>query len=157
MDESDEKVFSYENLKAKAKREIRRLKEAEKCDGTSPIDHALNAAFSIYHLIEWKYNITAHKYIVGKNGNQSVSNNDGLKILHDIVTYHKHAAVSKKGDPNLNHDNTHSNNKALALDDGTILALSDDSVLRLSGCEVKFDEHIATDVLTEALEDFEKE
>lgn len=48
-------IFSYIELKKKAHREIDRLKDAEsKLDELTAIDAALNAAFTIYHLIEWR-------------------------------------------------------------------------------------------------------
>ena len=48
------KIFSYDSLILKAKREITRLIQAElNFTEEVAIDHALNAAFTIYHLIQW--------------------------------------------------------------------------------------------------------
>jgi hypothetical protein len=48
-------AFSYMGLHKKAHREIDRLITSENSmDIISSVDHALNAAFSIFHLLEWK-------------------------------------------------------------------------------------------------------
>lgn len=49
--------LNYNNFIDKAKREIDRLRKAEnELDPVAALDHALNAAFTVYHLLEWRQN-----------------------------------------------------------------------------------------------------
>ena len=83
---------SYEEKKDKADRELLRLKQAEdSLDENNAKDHAMNAAYSIYSLLDWKQ----------KSKNQASATKIcketsllELIILHHIVTYDKHAESS---------------------------------------------------------------
>lgn len=64
-------------------------------DEIAAIDHALNAAFTIYHLLEWKEKT---KNPDSKKGARNIANGaDGnFQILHDIVTCNKHVRVDRE-------------------------------------------------------------
>lgn len=150
-------IFSYEELKKKALREIARLEEAEKkLDQQAAIDHALNAAFSIYHLLEWKSktlnpnkNVSAH--FLCEN-----SNNLSLQMLHNIVTCNKHVTVSNSS---YNKDLSVAVSAKitfLTTEDGRHLTTQkEDSFVTEDSCiTIKFDNQKAVDVLKAAYNEF---
>lgn len=94
---NNSKIFSYDNLIEKAKRELDRLRKAEndELNSEDALDHALNAAFTIYHLLLWKekhFNPgsteTEHKLC-------QEMNDENFNMLHSVVTYNKHASVER--------------------------------------------------------------
>lgn len=93
--QSISKIFSYDELKKKAHREILRLITAEnKMDTEAAADHALNAAFTIFHLLEWKVKSNNPSSAAKARKLCEDSKNYGLAMLHDVVTCNKHVAVS---------------------------------------------------------------
>lgn len=91
-------TFSYEILKEKAKREIDRLKNAEQNNNDmDAIDHALNAAFTIYHLLEWEDNCCPKKSLYACRGeerkNKTKSSHADFDLIDAIVTCQKHMTI----------------------------------------------------------------
>ncbi len=94
-------ILNYEALKLKAHREIDRLKQAENnMDTFEAMDHALNAAFTIYHLLEWRENpfgLTEEKLgekVPGAYRKCKQLKDPYFNLLHGIVTHTKHTTVS---------------------------------------------------------------
>lgn len=100
--------LSYDFLIQKALREIERLRQAENdLDVTTAMDHALNAALTVYHLLEWRQNPTGLskeklKDVFDTAGKKIKSAHDlcaevdtpEIYLLHGIVTHTKHVTVS---------------------------------------------------------------
>ncbi|MFZ4541017.1 MAG: hypothetical protein ACOYNL_04295 [Rickettsiales bacterium] len=150
-------IFSYQHLKKKAEREISRLEQAEKDLDKNAIDHALNAAFSVYHLLEWK-DKTAN--LNSKTKAQDLLKNksdESLNILHDIVTFNKHA---KLGAPQYGETfevrTSAKDVNFLTTQSGNFLTTQagDRLILESSKLTVKFHTKKALDVLKTALADF---
>src|SRR4051812_32144327 len=92
-------VLDYNNFVAKAWREIHRLKNAEQALNTVDVlDFAYNAAFTVYHLLEWRQNPTGLpedelRIIFKKNGKELKSakalckdiKKFEMNLLHEIV------------------------------------------------------------------------
>jgi len=151
--------FSYEKLKEKARREIRRLIEAEKkLEEENVMDYALNAAFSVYHLLQWRdktsnpeSNKTAHELC-------KEAKNQGLIMLHGIVTCNKHMTVGDSlsdrthldvaVSANINHLVTEKGD-FLVTEKGDYIVTEDSKVV------VKFDDKKAVEVLNEAMKEFD--
>lgn len=150
-----EEIFFYENLKKKALREIERLVKALKFgEYDEALDHALNGAFTIFHLFEW-----CEKTYPGKRRRPYdvcvESSNPNLKILHDIVTYNKHAVVKnylagEKQVPKIDKEL-----KNLCTEKGVLLVTENDVPLVLAIANVYFGDVKAIDVLPEAWKEFE--
>jgi len=91
-----QKTINYDFMLAKAKREIKRLIKAQKTlKSKLAIDHAVNAASTVFHLIEWHQK----KYYPNKKASRSFhickhSKIEDFKTLHDIATFNKHATVT---------------------------------------------------------------
>ena len=100
--------LNYNNFIDKAKREIDRLRKAEnELDPVAALDHALNAAFTVYHLLEWRQNPSSLsekelKRLLKSEGMTFKTahilckefNSPEMNLLHGIVTHTKHATVS---------------------------------------------------------------
>jgi len=153
-------IFSYSELRNNAQREINRLQRSEtELDKQSSIDHALNAAFSIYHLIQWRHNeenphakiiIKAHDFI-------QKTDNEGLQLLHDIVTKQKHVTVSQKTRPDEeNKPLVYDNIINITTEDGVHLTTENDQpiVTEDSYIEVRFWDHRAMNILNDAMSEF---
>ncbi|BCA93815.1 hypothetical protein TUM19329_01760 [Legionella antarctica] len=151
------KIFTYIELKNKAEREIERLIKSELIlDQEASIDHALNAAFTIYHLIQWRQDkqnseikIKVYDFIMS-------TKNQGLKVLHNVVTCNKHVSVTTKAyfaetDPRL--ENNIGN---ILTEDGHIMTTEDDVcfVTEESNIKVYFGDLEAVTVLKGALREF---
>lgn len=86
----------YRDIRYKAEREILRLKEAldygEKDDPARRqdiFDHTINAAITIYHLLEW---ILPEEE---EDRKALVASHEEFQKLHDVATYFKHSKVSR--------------------------------------------------------------
>jgi hypothetical protein len=152
-------IFSYEELKAKAFREIKRLEKAEIGMEEHVIDHALNAAFTVYHLLQWK-NKTANPNSNTKEHELcEKSQNDALKMLHAIVTCNKHVTVTnahykkdfevKVSAADVSYFVTEDGNDYLTTEDGNRFVTEDSRFV------IKFDDKKALDVLNEAMTEFD--
>lgn len=150
------KIFSYDELKKKAHREIERLANAEeKMDETSAIDHALNAAFTIFHLLEWREKTNNPLSETGAR-TLAKSADKSLQILHDIVTCNKHVKIKREfhtKNPNVHYDEkldyiTAENEIPLLTEDGEPLLTEDSRII------VNFDSAPASDILKTALKEF---
>ena len=88
-------IFNFQYIKSKAYREIERLVKYETLmDKLNAVDSAINAAISVYHIMDWQHqesysHIKTKPHEICKN-----SNNNSLKILHYMANYSKHAKVS---------------------------------------------------------------
>ncbi len=150
-------IFTYEELKIKAKREIDRLIKSQiDLDETSSMDHALNAAFTIYHLVEWREktqtpigNRSAHKIVKDIK-------NKGLQILHNVVTCNKHVSVTHNFYGNETPPSLEDDIEFITTEDGETLTTEDNSSLATedSRVEVYFGTLLATEVLNDALREF---
>lgn len=146
-------IFTYDELKKKAYRDINRLSESQNAlDKLSSIDHALNAAFTIYHLVQWR-----NPEIKKVSDFVKKCSNDNIKRLHNVVIMHKHAevrwkATTDKTDPRLENNITY-----LALEQGGSLLKENGSkiVTEDSKVEVWFGDYPAIDVLNGAMKEFE--
>lgn len=154
-------VVDYEWLCQKANRELGKLWDAQlKRDRTQALDCALNAAMTIYHLLEWRH--------AGKDGATSQSarqllqaeNNPALNILHDVVTHTKHAHVSKaasginlKGEVFIVQTGGVSYLKRSVIESGKI-EFAEEDMAHQEIDVVMFGGEIAVGVLTQALEAF---
>ena len=91
------KIFSYGQLVDKLDREIDRLVKAQlRADEENALDHALNAAFTGLHLLEWEeqsINPTSPSALSGWEL-LNRKNDADLNLLHAIVTKTKHVTVS---------------------------------------------------------------
>lgn len=150
-------IFAYQQLIEKAEREVARLDKAESEFDVHVLDHALNAAFSVFHLLEWRQ----------KNDNPAVerkafklledAKNPSLNLLHDIVTFNKHAKVGESQHQAPLNVRTSADINYFALEDGSGLLLTeagDKLLLEDSRLVVKFDDQKALDVLRKALKEF---
>lgn len=156
-DELSTDIFSYGWLKEKAKREIRRLVESENCaNETDALDNALNAAFSIYHLIQWKdkeanpsSSKKVHELLEG-------AENNGLKTLHSVVIRNKHVTVTAKFNDNDGSLKIKDDCECLCTEDGEQMAAEDGQplVTEDSKITVYFDNEEALIVLNEAMQAF---
>ncbi|WP_412754903.1 hypothetical protein [Legionella donaldsonii] len=150
-------IFAYEALKEKAHREIDRLRVSQRnLDSVSAIDHALNAAFTIYHLIQWRHEhfspgqkIKVHDFI-------SSTKNKGLKILHNIVTANKHVTVTVKFYQEDTTPQIVDNIIFICAGDGSILTTGDGKKICSgdSKIDIFFGKKLAVNVLNEALKEF---
>jgi hypothetical protein len=85
-------VFNFLELKEKASRDIDRFIIAlSSRNFVESLDYALNAAFSIYHLLEWNEKKSNPGSKKSSERIVKESNREDLKILHYIVTNIKHA------------------------------------------------------------------
>lgn len=150
-------IFSYDELRKKARREIDRLAVAEKnLDQEEAIDHALNAAFTIFHLIEWgqkegKLNNTnkARDYV-------DQCANQGLKALHDVATRNKHVTVSKPAHTALTTPRSEENIMRLTTEAGDIITTEDGRhlITEESNINVYFGNLEALIILKDAISEF---
>ena len=151
-------IFTYQQLKEKAEREIARLEKGELSIDNDVLDHALNAAFSIYHLLEWRHQEDNSNVKKKASKLLEEANSESLNLLHDIVTYTKHASVSKpQYQAELNVRVSAANVGFLLKEDGGYLLKEDGGRLMKddSRLAVKFDNKEALEVLKKALLEFE--
>lgn len=88
-------AFTYAEMREKLKREIGRLRSAESArDETAAMDHALNAAFTAYHLLEWQAKEASPSDTQNARTLLNAQNNADLELLHDIATRTKHVTIS---------------------------------------------------------------
>lgn len=88
-------AFSYRSLINKLDREISRLIEAEmRLEEENAVDHALNAAFTGFHLLEWQDKQFNPVSSVKSRDLLTKKNNPDLNLLHDIVSKTKHVTIS---------------------------------------------------------------
>jgi len=152
-------IFTYENLKEKAQREIARLENAELAMDKHVVDYALNAAFTVYHLLQWKDKES------DENSNKKAgtlceeSNNPALKMLHNIVTCTKHVKVDNPKHPTDINISPEENITEYAAEDGVTKYVAEDGITQYitedSKLAVKFDDKKALDILREALKEFD--
>jgi len=151
-------IFSYDELKKKACREIERLNKAEQnlLDEQTAIDHALNAAFSIYHLIQWGQNAGALTITNKARDYVDQCTNQGLKILHDVVTCNKHVTVSKPAHKATTTPRIEDNIVHLTTQDGSIITTENGRHLITEGSNIKvyFGNLEALAVLVDAMTEF---
>lgn len=150
-------IFSYNQLANKAKREISRLTlSKESMDEITAIDYALNAAFTIFHLLEWKEKIENPNSKVSARDLCEKSKNVSLKLLHDVVTHTKHARVSKPFSTGDYSPNIEDNITDITTEDGLVLAFENMQTLVTENSNIKvyFGEEPALLVLEEALSYF---
>lgn len=157
-------AFSYMGLHKKAHREIDRLITSENSmDIISSMDHALNAAFSIFHLLEWKEHLdqsadTQSKKIKARDLCTN-SNNKSLLLLHDVVTRNKHVTVSAPMHPGDIEPKIEEDCNFICTQSGDYLVTEDNRRLVTEGSKITvyFGDEIATNVLSEALGYFNAE
>lgn len=149
-------IFSYDELREKARREIRRLTQAiDSLEPHAAVDHALNAAFTIYHLIEWAHDegrlskTSTRAYI--KN-----TSNLGLKVLHDVVTRNKHVRVDSPAYDRTISPKLEDNVTYLATEDEQIMITEDGNrmVTENSNIAIYFGDQEAVSTLHDALSEF---
>lgn len=167
-------LLNYNNLIDKAQREINRLRTAEnELDAVSALDCALNAAFTVYHLLEWRQNpsgLTTNELedALKKSGEKPKSahqlckevNKFEMNLLHGIVTNTKHATVSRpipdienapsykpRCEENIFHIVTE-DGKRIVTESGNSVVTSDSKVI------VYFGDSIALDILKAAIKEF---
>jgi hypothetical protein len=88
-------AFSFEKMLEKLNREIERLRAAEaEPDKTAIIDHALNAAITAYHLLEWRAKTVSPPDTRRARDLLITEGSADLELLHDIVTKTKHVTIS---------------------------------------------------------------
>ena len=167
-------LLNYNLLIQKAQREISRLREAEhNLDVTTALDHALNAAFTVYHLLEWRQNPTGFskeelndtlkesgKITKSAHGLCKEVNSIEMHLLHGIVTHTKHVTVSK---PIPNKDTAPDYNPAYEDNIEYIVTENGDRLVTESGLSVitensniviYFGNQIALTVLETAIKEF---
>ena len=150
-------IFSYEELKQKAQREIDRLIEAEKKMNTiDAMDAALNAAFTIYHLLEWQDKTQNPASDKSANSILKEMNNIFLNTLHDLVTRQKHMIVGSKKITATPEINRQDNRSFLVTMDGRSLTDEAGASLVTTGSKIViyFDDEVAVNVLNAALQTF---
>ncbi|WP_133140737.1 hypothetical protein [Legionella genomosp. 1] len=157
-------AFSYMGLHKKAQREIDRLITSENgMDIISSVDHALNAAFSIFHLLEWKDNLNQSANAQAKKPKARYlcekSNNKSLLLLHDVVTRNKHVTVSSPLHSSDIEPKIEEDCNFLCTQSGDYLVTEDNRRLVTEGSKiiVYFGDEIATNVLSDALGYFNAE
>lgn len=164
-------LLNYKNLIDKAQREIGRLKQAEnECDIIAALDHALNAAFTVYHLLEWRQNPSGtSKEELKKAGIQTCGaqavctkiDKSEFDVLHGIVTHTKHATVSSW--PRSNEHNPVQYKPKC--DDHTVFMVTENGQPMITESEqliitenseiiIYFGESIALKILEKAMEEF---
>ena len=150
-------ILTYNELKNKARREVNRLvKSQTDLDEQSSIDNALNAAFTIYHLIQWRQEeknlpkIKVHDFMKD-------TKNNGLKVLHDIVTHQKHVIVTVKFYHGETNPHFKSDIRYMTTEEGNTMITEDGSSLitEESKIEVYFGEERAVDILQDAMNEFD--
>ena len=158
-------VFNYHDLKKKAHREINRLIKAEEdIDEEAAIDFALNAAITIFHLLEWRdKNINPNSKTKARDLCEK-SNSEALKLLHDIATHTKHVKVSNPASSQNDHNpqggvnegclsiNSTDGEGLLLINDGDSLGFLE---IRTPTGKIYFGDKLAVDVLQEAMSEFE--
>ena len=157
-------AFSYMGLHKKAQREIDRLITSENSmDIIASVDHALNAAFSIFHLLEWKDHLdqsadTQNKKTKARNLCKN-SNNESLLLLHDVVTRNKHVTVSAPLHSGAIEPKVEKECNFLCTQSGDYLVTEDNRRLVTEGSKITvyLGDKIATNVLSEALGYFNAE
>lgn len=157
-------AFSYLGLHKKAHREIDRLITSENSmDIISSVDHALNAAFSIFHLLEWQDH---SDQLADKQKKKTKardlcknSNNKSLLLLHDVVTRNKHVTVSAPMHPGDIEPKVEEDCNFICTQSGDYLVTEDNRRLVTEGSKiiVYFGDKIATNVLSGALGYFNAE
>ncbi len=152
-----EDPLSYSYLKDKAAREIDKLEEAQKeLDKQKATDAALNAAFSVFHLLRWKDKESPTPTQKGERELAKDSGNPHLGLLNDIVSHNKHAyaLVEPLSDGR-------SEVQASTLSTGGITrSLTNPSTVPITGSKtlaVKFGNKKAVDVLKGAYKYFEED
>ena len=150
-------IFSYDELKKKAQREITRLDKAENnMDEITAADHALNAAFTIYHLLEWREKTTDPSSKHGAHSLCQRINNSALNILHSVVTRNKHVTVSKPLSANDCTPKIEENINLMCTEDGEPISTEDNQpmVTEDSKITIYFGNEQALPLLKEALKEF---
>lgn len=150
-------IFSYGALKQKAQREIERLIQAEtNLNKEAAVDNALNAAFTIYHLIQWRQaaqnphiKIKVHEFIMG-------TANQGLKILHSVVTCNKHVTVTEPAYSGATNPQLEDSTEHITTEDGRRITTEGGTplVTEESGIKVYFGNEKAITTLHDALSEF---
>lgn len=150
-------IFTYGGQKNKALREIDRLIKSEaELDQESSIDHALNAASTIYHLIEWRHfdrnpnsKIKAHDFAL-------TTTNQAIKVLHGVVTRSKHVKVTVKAYPDEITPYLKDNCHYVTTEDGKTLTTQKNSPLVTEDSYIKvyFGTLEGLPVLIEAMREF---
>ena len=160
--------LNYEALKLKANREIARLRQAEsRMEIVEAIDHALNAAFTVYHLLEWRENPSGltkdelGRKVPGAYGLCKKLKDPYFNLLHGIVTHTKHTTISTQ----LPDENSAPQHIPVYKEDiGYICTKSGDKILTECGHNivtenskiiVYFGEEIAKHVLDQTLKEFD--
>ena len=150
-------IFSYAELKKKAKREITRLDKAENSmDEITAADHALNAAFTIYHLLEWREKTTDPSSKHGAHSLCKNINNAALNILHSVVTRNKHVTISKPLYANDCNPTVEENINFICTEDGKPISTEDNQplVTEDSKITIYFGDEQALLILKEAMKEF---
>ena len=81
-------AFSFEEMRDKLKREIDRLRAAEAVqDQSSAMDHALNAAFSGYHFLEWRAKTAIPPDARGAREILNAASNADLELLPGSASF----------------------------------------------------------------------
>lgn len=151
-------IFTYNELKNKANREIERLIKAEMAlDQQSSIDFALNAAFTIYHLIEWRQKLQNPDIKIKVHDFIMATTNQGLKVLHNVVTCNKHVTVTVKAYLNDTTPQLENNISYIITEDGEKMTTENDVCLATeeSNIKVYFGELEAEAVLKDSLCEFD--
>jgi len=150
--------ITYQNLKSKAAREISRLEHAEQNqNGTEAQDAALNAAFTVYHLLEWKDRNSTQP--TGQGALRLAGNDPDFSMLHNIVTHVKHVQVDRQL-PAVNPPAYDVQTSAgilqvpVVVNDLAVMASGNVVVVQQPRLFVKFGTERAVDVLQRALANF---
>ncbi len=147
-------IFTYNSLKTKACRDIERLIKSEiALDVESSIDHALNAAFTIHHLVEWLPNQTK----ISANEFSKKSENYAIKLLRKIVTNQKHNVLTSRiyeGDVTPMSEDFITD---ICFEEGECMLTEDNKnmITENSRIKVYFGEHEGETVLRDALSEFD--
>ncbi|WP_286839540.1 MULTISPECIES: hypothetical protein [Acidiphilium] len=121
------------------------------------MDHAINAVFSIYCLLDWKEKTykpdskrRAYELCVE-------SNNSALMMLHDIVSFTKHARVSSSlASTKIEVDSQNQDEQQIVTPDGRLIVTPDGvRIVVPARVLVKFGDMEAVTVLKHALSEFE--
>lgn len=123
----------------------------------------LNAAFSIFHLLEWKEHLEQSAVVQNKKPKArdlcKNSNNKSLLLLHDVVSRNKHVTVSAPLHPSDIEPKVEEDCNFLCAQSGDYLVTEDNRSMVTEGSKVTvyFGDEIATNILSEAFGYFNAE
>lgn len=148
-------IFLYSELVQKLNREISRLIAAEEEHaGEDALDHALNAAFTGFHLLEWE---NQHNHPGNRTSARdllSAKNNISLNLLHDIVTCTKHMTISNSAYGQAVNVRTSVSSETVTTGGGQDIVTVGGEPVTVTSTYVKFGERRAREVLNEVLQIF---